>query len=40
MFAKLSDRRTDERRLDHGALNASLFLTANRREQSDRRQDG
>jgi hypothetical protein len=36
-FAKLSDRRTDERRWGHGGLTASLFLKAERRKQASRR---
>jgi hypothetical protein len=36
-FSKLKDRRTDGRRLDYGALNASLLLTTNRRVKKDRR---
>jgi len=36
-FSKLPDRRTDGRRLDYGTLNASLFLTTNRRMKRDRR---
>jgi hypothetical protein len=36
-FSKLPDRRTEGRRLDYGALNASLFLTTNRRMKRDRR---
>jgi hypothetical protein len=34
-FAKLADRRTDDRRL--GGLSAALFLEQNRREDGDRR---
>jgi hypothetical protein len=36
-FTKLSDRRTDGRRLEQGSLTASLFLAANRRSKRDRR---
>jgi hypothetical protein len=36
-FSKLSDRRTDGRRLDHGGLSASLFLATSRRKKRDRR---
>jgi hypothetical protein len=36
-FGKLSDRRTDGRRLEHGGLSASLFLTNSRRKKRDRR---
>jgi hypothetical protein len=36
-FSKLLDRRTEGRRLDHGGLNASLFLAKNRRTKRDRR---
>ena len=36
-FAKLTDRRTDDRRL--GGVNASLFLKEDRREDEDRRRD-
>jgi hypothetical protein len=36
-FSKLPDRRTEGRRLDYGTLNASLFLTTNRRTKRDRR---
>jgi hypothetical protein len=36
-FGKLSDRRTDGRRLEHGGLSAALFLTNNRRKKRDRR---
>jgi hypothetical protein len=36
-FSKLPDRRTEGRRLDYGTLNASLFLTKNRRMKRDRR---
>jgi hypothetical protein len=38
-FVKLSDRRTDDRRLDHAGLSASLFLSKNRRDQGGRRDD-
>ena len=36
-FTKLSDRRTDGRRLEHGGLSATLFLANNRRTKRDRR---
>lgn len=36
-FSKLSDRRTDGRRLEHDGLSASLFLPSNRRKRRDRR---
>jgi hypothetical protein len=36
-FAKLSDRRTDDRRWGHDGLNAALFNTAQRRKLADRR---
>ncbi len=36
-FAKLSDRRTDERRWGHEGLTAALFLEAERRKQASRR---
>jgi hypothetical protein len=36
-FSKLSDRRTDGRRLQQGGLTASLFLANNRRTKRDRR---
>jgi hypothetical protein len=36
-FSKLSDRRTDGRRLDHGGLSASLFQATTRRKKRDRR---
>jgi hypothetical protein len=36
-FAKLEDRRTDGRRLEHEGLSASLFLDKNRRAKRDRR---
>ena len=36
-FAKLKDRRSDSRRIEHGALSASLFLATNRRKNRDRR---
>jgi hypothetical protein len=36
-FSKLKDRRTESRRLDYGALNASLLLATNRRTNKDRR---
>jgi hypothetical protein len=36
-FAKLSDRRTDERRWGHDGLSAAMFNTAQRRKLADRR---
>lgn len=36
-FGKLSDRRTEDRRLEHGAISSSLFMASNRREQHERR---
>jgi hypothetical protein len=36
-FTKLSDRRTDGRRLEQGGLSASLFIATNRRTRRDRR---
>lgn len=36
-FAKLTDRRSEDRRFEHGGLSASLFLAKNRREKTDRR---
>jgi hypothetical protein len=36
-FGKLSDRRTEGRRLEHGGLSATLFLTNSRRKKRDRR---
>jgi len=36
-FGKLSDRRTDGRRLEYGGLSATLFLTNSRRKKRDRR---
>jgi hypothetical protein len=36
-FGKLADRRTEGRRLEHGGLSASLFLTNSRRKRRDRR---
>jgi len=38
-FVKLSDRRTEDRRLEHGGLSASLFLANNRRDDDGRRED-
>ena len=38
-FVKLSDRRTDERRLEHASLSASMFLAENRRRRSGRREE-
>jgi hypothetical protein len=35
---KLTDRRTESRRLGYG-LNASMFLSADRREQRERRDE-
>jgi hypothetical protein len=37
-FAKLSDRRTDDRRWGHDGLSAALFNTAQRRKLADRRE--
>jgi hypothetical protein len=36
-FAKLSDRRTDDRRFEHGGLSAAMFLKTNRRAKRERR---
>jgi len=36
-FAKLSDRRTEERRFEHGGLSAAMFLKTNRRAKRERR---
>ncbi len=36
-FVKLSDRRTDGRRLEHEGLGAALFQSTNRRSKRDRR---
>jgi hypothetical protein len=36
-FAKLSDRRTDERRWENEGFTAAMFLKAERRKQTDRR---
>jgi len=36
-FAKLSDRRTDDRRWGHDGLSAAMFNTAQRRKLADRR---
>ena len=36
-FAKLSDRRTEDRRWGHEGLSAAMFLEAQRRTQADRR---
>ncbi len=36
-FGKLSDRRTEGRRLEHGGLSASMFVASNRRQRRDRR---
>ena len=36
-FAKLSDRRTEERRFEHGGLTAAMFLKTNRRAKRERR---
>jgi hypothetical protein len=38
-FSKLRDRRTDTRRLEHGGLSAAMFLTKNRRDKRDRRNE-
>jgi hypothetical protein len=37
-FVKLSDRRTEDRRLEHAGLSASLFLASNRRARVGRRE--
>jgi len=39
VFVKHSDRRADERRLDHAGLGASLHLANNRRQRRGRRED-
>jgi hypothetical protein len=36
-FTKLSDRRTEGRRLEHGGLSTSMFVATNRRKRRDRR---
>jgi hypothetical protein len=36
-FAKFSDRRTEDRRLDYEASHASAFLTTERRDRNERR---
>jgi hypothetical protein len=36
-FAKLTDRRNEDRRLEHGGLSASLFESDDRRAKRDRR---
>lgn len=36
-FVKLSDRRTEDRRLEHAGLSSSLFLANDRRDRSGRR---
>ena len=36
-FGKLSDRRTEERRIEHGGLSATIFLAINRRARRERR---
>jgi hypothetical protein len=36
-FAKLSDRRTEDRRFEHGGLSAAMFLKTNRRAKRERR---
>jgi hypothetical protein len=36
-FVKLSDRRIETRRLEHGGLSAALFLMTNRRAKRERR---
>lgn len=38
-FGKLTDRRTEDRRLEQGAISSSLFMASNRREKSERRSD-
>jgi hypothetical protein len=37
-FVKFSDRRTEDRRLEHSALSTSIFLANNRRERKGRRE--
>jgi hypothetical protein len=36
-FAKLADRRTDDRRFEHGGLGAALYSDADRRAKRERR---
>jgi hypothetical protein len=38
-FAKHTDRRSDDRRFEHGGLGASMFQSANRRAKRDRRSE-
>jgi hypothetical protein len=38
-FGKLADRRTEDRRLEHGAISSSLFMASNRRAEPERRAD-
>lgn len=38
-FVKLSDRRTEDRRLEHEGLSASLFRANDRRDRAGRRED-
>jgi hypothetical protein len=38
-FVKFSDRRTDDRRLEHSSLSTSLYLANNRRDRTGRRED-
>jgi hypothetical protein len=36
-FGKLADRRTEDRRLQQGAISSSLFMASNRRTEHERR---
>jgi hypothetical protein len=38
-FVKHTDRRSDDRRFEHGGLGASMFQSANRRAKRDRRSE-
>lgn len=38
-FGKLTDRRTEERRLEQGTISGSLFMASNRRAKPERRSD-
>jgi hypothetical protein len=38
-FGKLADRRTEDRRLEQGAISSSLFMASNRRTEHERRVD-
>jgi hypothetical protein len=38
-FVKFSDRRTDDRRWEHGGMTAAIFNTAQRRKKADRRDE-